>query len=119
MADAVAVLSSTLDAHEAAQRLADLSVPRLADYVTVSMVQPDGTIKLVALAHVNPERIEMIRELERSLPPADPDCGGGAARVIRENVVDTATVTAEMIDRRRSPDEQRALLHGLDLRGPT
>ena len=47
MADAVAVLSSTLDTSEAAQRLASLSVPRLADYVTVSMLQPDGSIKLV------------------------------------------------------------------------
>jgi len=50
MADAIVVLSSILDVEEAAQRLADVSVPRLADYCTVSLLQPDGSIKLVALA---------------------------------------------------------------------
>ena len=117
MADAVAVLSSTLDAHEAAQRLADLSVPRLADYVTVNMLQPDGTIKLIALAHVNPERIEIIRQLERMLPPTDPNGAGGAARVIRENVIESGTVTPEIIDALPLGEEQRSLLHQLELRG--
>ena len=117
MADAVAVLSGTLDAGEAAQRLASLSVPRLADYVTVSMVQPDGSIKLVALAHVNPERVGIIRQLEETLPPTDLDGASGAARVIRENVVEGGTVTPEIIDALPLSDEQRSLLHKLDLRG--
>jgi PAS domain S-box-containing protein len=117
MADAVAVLSSTLDTNEAAQRLAELSVPRFADYVTVSMVQADGSIKLVALAHVNPERIEMIRELERSLPPTDPNGGSGAAKAIRENATETGEVTPEMIDAAPLSDRQRELIHSLELSG--
>ncbi len=40
MAEAIAALSSTLDATEAAQRLANLVVPRLADYCTVHLARP-------------------------------------------------------------------------------
>jgi signal transduction histidine kinase len=116
MSDAVAVLSSTLDADEAAQRLASLSVPRLADYVTVSMVQPDGSINLSALAHVNPKRIEMIRELVSIRPPTDPDGASGPPRVIRENAVESGVVTPEMIDAIPLSDRQRELLRGLQLR---
>ena len=116
MADAVGVLSSTLDADDAAQRLADLSVPLLADYCTVSLLQPDGSIRLVALAHVNPERIELVRRLERSLRPQDPNGATGSARVIRESVVDTGEVTPEMIDLLPLNDEQRVMLRELELR---
>jgi len=116
MGDAVAVLTSTLDANEAAQRLASLSVPRLADYVTVSMLQPDGSISLVALAHVNPEKIEIIRELQRSMPPTDPDAPSGAAKVIREGSIDRGSVTPEVVDALPMPEEQKSLLHRLELR---
>jgi PAS domain S-box-containing protein len=116
MAEAVGVLSSTLDADDAAQRLADLSVPLLADYCTVSLLQPDGSIRLVALAHVNPERVELVRRLQRSLPPPDPNGATGSARVIRESVVDSGEVTPEMIDVLPLDDEQRATLRELELR---
>jgi len=116
MADAVAVLTSTLDANEAAQRLASLSVPRLADYVTVNMLQPDGSLKLVALAHINPEKIEIIRELEKSLPPTDPDSPSGAAKVVREGTLDRGSVTPEVLDALPLPAHQKSLLHQLELR---
>jgi PAS domain S-box-containing protein len=117
MADAVAVLTSTLDANDAAQRLASLSVPRLADYVTVNMLQPDGTIKLVALAHVNPEKIEIVRELERSMPPSDASSSSsGAARVIREGVVEHGTIGPGVIDSLPLPGKHKGLLNRLELR---
>ncbi|HEY7024732.1 MAG TPA: ATP-binding protein [Candidatus Limnocylindrales bacterium] len=116
MADAVAVLTSTLETNEAAQRLASLSVPRLADYVTVSMLQPDGSLKLVALAHIKPERIDIVRELERSLPPNDPGAEYGVAKVIREGTVERGTVTPEIIDALPLSAKQIELLHKLELR---
>jgi PAS domain S-box-containing protein len=117
LVDAVAVLSSSLDTDEAAQRLAQLSVPRFADYCTVTLVQPDGSLKLVALAHVNPERVEMVRELERSMPPADPNGPSGAARVIREGIIDTGEITPEIVDSAPITEEQRRLIHALELGG--
>ena len=52
----------------------------------------------------------MIRELERSLPPTDPNGAGGVARVIRENVIESGAVTPEMIDVLPLTDRQRELL---------
>jgi PAS domain S-box-containing protein len=116
MSDAVAVLTSTLETAETAQRLADLSVPRLADYCTVSMLQDDGTIKLVALAHVNPERIQLIRRLEQMIPPNDINSPSGIGRVIREGIVERGEVTPEVIDALPLPGEVVRLLHQLELR---
>ena len=115
MTDAVAILSSTLDTHEAAQRLADLSVPRFADYCTVTLLQPDRSIQLVALAHANPERVELVRRLEKTLPPTDPDAPTGVARVIREGTVDMGSVTPEMIDAAPATDEQKRMVHQIEL----
>lgn len=107
MADAVAVLSSTLDAREAARRLAELAVPRLADYCTVHLRNPDGTIENVALAHIDPARVEIAVQL-RDLRPTDPDAPTGIARVIREGVHEIGDITPGLVQRVASmftPDE--------------
>lgn len=115
MADAVAVLSSTLDVEEAARRLADLSVPRLADYCTVHLLEPDGSISSVALAHSNPERLEIARELQRNRP-IEPDAPTGVSRVIRDGTPERIDITPAMIDASPLPAEHKALLHRLEMR---
>ena len=80
------------------------------------MLQPDGSLKLVALAHINPEKIEIIRELEKSLPPTDPDSPSGAAKVVREGTLDRGSVTPEVLDALPLPAHQKSLLHQLELR---
>jgi signal transduction histidine kinase len=115
MADAVAVLSSTLDVEEAASRLADLSVPRLADYCTVHLLQPDGSISSVALAHTNPERLEVARDLQRRRR-IEPDAPNGVPKVIRDGAPERIDITPEMIDASPLPDEHKALLHKLEMR---
>ncbi len=83
IAEAATIMSSTLDAVEAARRLAELAVPRLADYCTVDMLEPDGSIQHVALAHADPARLRLALR-GRELRPVLPDAATGPARVIRE-----------------------------------
>jgi len=97
MAEAVAVLSSTLDAEEAARRLASLAVPRLADYCTVHLRAPDGTIASVALAHSDPARLKIAAELQKSRP-VDPDAPTGVARVIRDGIPEMFEITPMLIE---------------------
>jgi PAS domain S-box-containing protein len=52
--DAGAVLAETLELDEAAARLARFAVPLVADYCGIDEVLPDGTLRLVALAHPDP-----------------------------------------------------------------
>ena len=115
MADAVAVLSGTLDAAEAANRLARLCVPRLADYCVVDMLEPDGSIAGVALAHADPSRLDLARRA-RELRPVRPHAPAGVARVIREGTSEISEVTPDLIEAAGLSDEERELLSHLDLR---
>ena len=97
MAEAVEVLSSTLDANEAARRLAELVVPRLADYCTVHMRDPDGIVANVALAHSDPAKVDIARRLQALRPP-DPEGPRGMGPVLREGASQMAEITPEMIE---------------------
>ena len=98
MTEAVAALSSTLDVHEAARRLTELVVPQLADYCTVHLLEPDGSVSPVALAHADPKRLSIARRLQK-LRPVDPNAPTGVARVIREGALEfVPAIPYEMIE---------------------
>lgn len=81
MADASEFLSSTLDYPESLQRLAELSVPFLADLCLIDVA--DGPeIRRMGAAHADPERHALVRELEARYPP-DPLGDHPAARAIQ------------------------------------
>ena len=82
LAEASDLLSQSLDYQETLQRLAVLVVPRLADWCSVAIREDDGSIHNVAVAHSDPEKVALVRELERQYP-TDPAAPTGAAAVIR------------------------------------
>jgi signal transduction histidine kinase len=98
MAEAIAALSSTLDTAEAAQRLANIAVPRLADYCTVHMPDREGNIRVLALAHSDPERVALGNRLRELRPVTPADAPTGIAKVIREGVPEMAEIRQEQID---------------------
>ncbi|HLB44578.1 MAG TPA: GAF domain-containing protein, partial [Candidatus Limnocylindrales bacterium] len=115
MVDAVAALSGTLDMTEAARRLADLCVPQLADYCTVDMLEPDGSVSPVALAHSDPVRLKAALRA-RELQPVVADAPAGPGRVIREGTPEMSEITLEMIEAAGLPEEELKLLRELELR---
>jgi PAS domain S-box-containing protein len=76
--DAGAVLAETLELDEAASRLARFAVPLVADYCGIDEVLPDGTLRLVALAHPDPAQEAEARAVVTRLGAA-----GGRALVRR------------------------------------
>ena len=56
LAQAGATLTSSLDYEETLQRVAQLVVPGLADWCAVDVVDANGRLNLVAVAHVDPEQ---------------------------------------------------------------
>lgn len=82
LAAASDILASSLNTDETLGRLAELAIPRLADWCAVDMVQPDGSIRLVAVSHVDPARVDLARELRERYPP-DPDAEEGMPMVLR------------------------------------
>jgi signal transduction histidine kinase len=76
------VLSSSLDFQETLNRVAQLAVPRMADWCVVDIVQDGGEPSQIAVAHSDPQKVELARELRRQYPP-QPTRGRGVANVIR------------------------------------
>jgi PAS domain S-box-containing protein len=101
LGEASALLASSLDVDETLQRVAQLAVPHFADWCAVDLVQPDGTLQRVAIAHVDPTRVELAGRLAAAFPSRVDDPRGIGA-VVRSR---TALLT-EQID----PDALRAAL---------
>jgi signal transduction histidine kinase len=115
MVDAVAAMSGTLDITEAARRLADLCVPVLADYCTVDLLESDGSVSPVALAHSDPSRLQAALRA-RQLRPVTADAPAGPGRVIREGTPEISQITVEMVEAAGLPQEELELLRELALR---
>jgi PAS domain S-box-containing protein len=69
LAQAGEELASSLDYEETLQRVARLAVPELADWCGVDVLDARGVPQQVALAHVDPERVAVARELRARYPP--------------------------------------------------
>jgi signal transduction histidine kinase len=82
LAEASRVLAGSLDYETTLATVARLAVPALADRCVVDLLDPDGSIRLVAVAHVDPAKEELMRELRRRYPP-DPSRTYGLWRGLR------------------------------------
>ncbi|HET6762351.1 MAG TPA: PAS domain-containing protein, partial [Longimicrobiaceae bacterium] len=63
------ILASSLDYEETLGAVARLLVPELGDWCAVQLVDEDGTSTQLAVAHADPARVELARELNRRYPP--------------------------------------------------
>jgi PAS domain S-box-containing protein len=81
LADAATLLSSSLDYPDSFHRLAELSVPFLADLCLIDVAEGD-TIRRMAAVHAEPGKQRLIHALEEHYPP-DPSGNHPAVRVIR------------------------------------
>ncbi|HLJ55249.1 MAG TPA: PAS domain S-box protein, partial [Chthonomonadaceae bacterium] len=82
LSDATEALAGSLDYEETLHRVAKLAVPQIADWCAVDMVLDDGTVRLLALEHVDPTKLELGYALRREYPP-DPGEKLGLVNVIR------------------------------------
>lgn len=79
--DAGKVVFLSLDSHTALERIAQITVPRLADWCSVDLVQPDGSVRSEVVLHSDPTKTELARELRAY--PTDPERMSGVPQVIR------------------------------------
>jgi signal transduction histidine kinase len=82
LAEASAHLASSLDYETTLRRVARLAVPEMADWCVVDTLDEDGAIRLLAVAHVDPGKEALVRELRRRYPPA-PRAPYGLQKVLR------------------------------------
>ncbi len=116
LARASAVLTSSLDCEETLSRLAHLAVPHLADGCIVDLLEPDGTLRLVAIAHSDAQQEDALRAL-RANHPFDPDANFGAALVLRTGQPEVVPhFTPSMLAELGSGQAHRAAIGGISVR---
>jgi PAS domain S-box-containing protein len=82
LSEAGAVLSASLDYETTLASVARLVVPRIADWCAVDLLTETGALRQLAVAHIDPAKVELARDLNRRYPP-DPNSPLGAPQVIR------------------------------------
>jgi PAS domain S-box-containing protein len=81
-AQASTTLASSLDYETTLATVARLAVPHFADWCSVDMVNEDGTVSRLAVAHVDLEKVAWAHELQERYPP-DPKEPRGVHNILR------------------------------------
>ena len=82
LADASAALAVIVDFDSTLQKVASLAVPSFADWATVDLAEGDGTLRRVAVAHVDSAKVELAHEVHHRFPP-DPAAPQGIWNILR------------------------------------
>ncbi|MGV3722463.1 MAG: GAF domain-containing protein [Actinomycetota bacterium] len=82
LADASQVLGVSLDYDTTLKQVAQLLVSGMADWCAIDLVEPDGTVREVAVAHADPAKTAWIVEL-RERYPRDMSMPHGVPNVLR------------------------------------
>ena len=82
VAAASELLASSLEYESTLANVASLAVPQFADWCTIDMVEDDGSLSRLAVAHVDAKKVRLADELAARYPP-DPDAAHGVPNVIR------------------------------------
>ena len=109
LAEASGLLASSLDFEATLQSVAHLAVPTFADYCIVDLVQPNLSLRQVAVAHADPAKEELLRELRR-LRPYDLDANWGVPRVMRTGQSELATAIPPIVEQALVANEPRKLI---------
>jgi PAS domain S-box-containing protein len=82
LAEAGALLESSLDYSTTLGNVARLAIPEVADWCAVDVLGRDDALDHVALAHADPDKLAFVEELRERYPP-DADSSHGVREVIR------------------------------------
>jgi len=116
LADASRVLTSSLDYTATLQTVARLAVPEIADWCAVHVLEADGAIECVAIAHVDPARETLVRDLMARYP-LRPTSKYGVPAVLRTGrSVLRREVPGEIVSALARTPEDLATLRSLELR---
>jgi PAS domain S-box-containing protein len=113
LADASAALAELTDQESTLQRVAALAVPRFADWCVVDILDANGMLRRLAVAHVDPDRVRLVRELDRRYPSRASDTRG-IRQVIRSGQPEWASsITDGMLEEVAQDPEHLRIIRDL------
>jgi PAS domain S-box-containing protein len=116
LAEASALLDASLDHETTLQNVARLIVSRMADWCGVDIVESSGGFRSVAVAHVDPAKVQWAQQIAERYPPAQ-QADRGVANVIRTGQAELySDIPPEMLELAAVDDEHLELLRQLQFR---
>jgi PAS domain S-box-containing protein len=115
LTEASMLLAGSLDYETTLQQVTRLAVPKIADWCAVEMVEGD-TYRPVAVAHIDPAKVELAHDVRRRYPP-DPMETGGIPGVVRSGTpVLVSDLTDEMLVAGARDEEHLRVIRALGMR---
>ncbi len=93
------LLASSIDYRETLRAVPQIAVPGFADWCSVNVPGPDGTLEQVAIAHSDPEGLALVNELRRRYPVRIDEPGGIGEVVRTGSPLLLAEISAETLAR--------------------
>jgi PAS domain S-box-containing protein len=116
LAQASAELASLVDPQSTLDRLAYLAVPFFADWCAIDLVQEDGSLARVAVAHADCKKVQVAHEFHRQFPP-DPNLVQGVWSIIRTGRPQMVSeVTSDLLKQTFSDPRRRRVMEELGVR---
>ncbi len=115
LAEASRVLATSLDYQRTLSTVARLAVPEIADWCAVDLAAGDD-LERVAVAHVDPARVALARELERRYPD-DPHSDQGVRGVLARGAPELyPEISDELLELAARDPEHLELLRSVGMR---
>ncbi len=93
-----------------------MAVGKVSDWCTVHVVETDGTVAELAVAHSNPTQLTLARELQERYPPRPADQSGPAAVIRTGRAELVPEIGADAIERNAVDQLHAQLLSHLEMR---
>jgi len=114
LAEASAVLASSLDFEVTLTRVAELAVPRIADMCTVCMLEAGSVIRRLAVVHADPGKQGLAAALQDAYPPGI-DESYGVPAALRTGQTQHYTSMDPVHERMNPSSAHGRILDGLDI----
>lgn len=109
-------LASSLDYETTLRNIGHLAVPDIADWCVVDLVDEQGGLRRLGVAHVDPTKVALAADVERRYP-TDPNASQGVPQVIRTGKSELYTeITDEMLVQGARDAEHLRMIRELGLR---
>lgn len=115
LAQASMVLASSLDYEQTLRNVAHLAVPGIADWCTVDLLDAQGRQVSVAVAHSDPDRLQLAEALRAYEPGVNPSQGLGLVFKTGQAVLYTE-ITDEMLAAGAADEHHLELLRAVGFR---
>jgi PAS domain S-box-containing protein len=116
LAEASVILDQSLDYEDTLATVSRLVVPWLADWCVVELVEADGSLRRVNVAHVDPAKVELAAEWSRRYP-TDPSSPSGTYAVARTGTSQIVPeISNEMLTAAARDEDHLSIIRSLGMR---